>query len=65
MTVVIWEAALINPPEDPFHCPPGVVWVHFVDRGRVSKLRLYHPRRAGKKTGGRSNFPAPHRILRA
>jgi RNA polymerase sigma-70 factor (ECF subfamily) len=46
--VVIWEAALVSPPEDPFHCPPGVVWVHFVDRGRVSKLRLYHPRRAGK-----------------
>jgi RNA polymerase sigma-70 factor (ECF subfamily) len=43
--VVIWEAALHNPPEDPFHCPPGVVWVHFLDRGRVSRLRLYHPRR--------------------
>jgi RNA polymerase sigma-70 factor (ECF subfamily) len=43
--VVIWEAALHNPPEDPFHCPPGVVWVHFLDRGRVSRVRLYHPRR--------------------
>lgn len=43
--VVIWEAALLNPPEDPFHCPPGVVWVHFLERGRVSKLRLHHPRR--------------------
>jgi hypothetical protein len=43
--VVIWEAALLNPPEDPFHCPPGVVWVHFLDRGRVNKLRLHHPRR--------------------
>ncbi|MGW2071221.1 RNA polymerase sigma factor [Streptomyces sp. NPDC001953] len=43
--VVIWEAALLNPPEDPFHCPPGVVWVHFLDRGRVSRVRLYHPRR--------------------
>lgn len=43
--VVIWEAAMINPPEDPFHCPPGVVWVHFVDRGRVSRVRLHHPRR--------------------
>jgi RNA polymerase sigma factor (sigma-70 family) len=46
--VVIWEEALHNPPEDPFHCPPGVVWVHFLDRGRVSKLRLYHPRGRGK-----------------
>jgi RNA polymerase sigma-70 factor (ECF subfamily) len=43
--VVVWEAALLNPPEDPFHCPPGVVWVQSLDRGRVSKLRLYHPRR--------------------
>jgi RNA polymerase sigma-70 factor (ECF subfamily) len=42
--VVIWEAAMHNPPQDPFHCPPGVVWVHFLDRGRVGKLRLYHPR---------------------
>lgn len=42
--VVIWEAAMLNPPEDPFHCPPSVVWVHFVDQGRVSRLRLYHPR---------------------
>ncbi|MFF4901500.1 RNA polymerase sigma factor [Streptomyces sp. NPDC001068] len=43
--VVIWEAALHSPTEDPFHCPPGVVWVHFLDRGRVSRVRLYHPRR--------------------
>lgn len=43
--VVIWEAALLNPPEDPFHCPPGVVWVHFLNQGRVSKLRLFHRRR--------------------
>ncbi|PZG20957.1 sigma-70 family RNA polymerase sigma factor [Nonomuraea aridisoli] len=43
--VVIWEAAMHNPPEDPFHCPPGVVWVQSLDRGRVSKLRLYHTRR--------------------
>ncbi|MFD7898522.1 RNA polymerase sigma factor [Streptomyces sp. NPDC059743] len=43
--VVIWEAALLNPRENPFHCPPGVVWVHFLDRGRVTKVRLYHPRR--------------------
>ncbi|MER5514447.1 sigma-70 family RNA polymerase sigma factor [Streptomyces sp. NPDC002763] len=42
--VVIWEAAMHNPPEDPFHCPPGVVWVHFLDRGRVGRVRLYHPR---------------------
>ncbi|MFI8184002.1 sigma-70 family RNA polymerase sigma factor [Actinacidiphila glaucinigra] len=43
--VVIWETAIVNPPEDPFHCPPGVVWVHFLDRDRDDRLRLYHPRR--------------------
>lgn len=42
--VVIWEDAMINPPEDPFHCPPSVVWVQFLDEGRVSRLRLHHPR---------------------
>lgn len=43
--VVIWEAALLSPPEDPYHCPPAAVWVHFMDRGRVSRLRLHHARR--------------------
>lgn len=23
--VVIWETSLHNPPEDPFHCPPGAL----------------------------------------
>ncbi|MEU0188045.1 RNA polymerase sigma factor [Streptomyces sp. NPDC006207] len=42
--VAIYEAALINPPEDPFHCPPGIVWVMSLAGGRVTKLRLYHTR---------------------
>ncbi|MFJ4845573.1 MULTISPECIES: RNA polymerase sigma factor [unclassified Streptomyces] len=42
--VVIWEAAIISPPEDPFHCPPSVVWVHFLDANGDGRLRLYHPR---------------------
>lgn len=41
--VVIWETVLHNPPEDPLHCPPGVVWLHHLDRGRIRKIRLYHP----------------------
>ncbi|WP_143136472.1 sigma factor-like helix-turn-helix DNA-binding protein [Streptomyces sp. ok210] len=44
--VVIWETALINPPDDPFHCPPGLVWVQSLAGGRVTKLRLYHHPRA-------------------
>ena len=43
--VVVWEDALLSPPQDPFHCPPGVAWVHFLDGGRVSRIRLYHHRR--------------------
>lgn len=43
--IVIWEAALISPPEDPTHCPPSVVWVQHLDQDRVRKVRLYHPRK--------------------
>ncbi|MFJ5218825.1 hypothetical protein ACIP98_29420 [Streptomyces sp. NPDC088354] len=54
--VVIWEAAISSPPEDPFHCPPSVVWVHFLDAKGDDRLRLYHPRdRRG----------APQKILKA
>jgi RNA polymerase sigma-70 factor, ECF subfamily len=45
--VAIWESNLISPPEDPFHCPPGVVWALFLDQGRVSRIRLFHPRPDG------------------
>jgi hypothetical protein len=41
--VVIWENDLINPPDDPFHCPPAVVWVNFLEAGRVRRVRLFHP----------------------
>jgi RNA polymerase sigma factor (sigma-70 family) len=42
--VVIWEARLVNPPDDPFHCPPAVLWVQSLKAGRVRHLRLFHPR---------------------
>jgi hypothetical protein len=42
--VVIWETDLISPPEDPFHCPPALAWVQFIHDGRVSRLRMFHPR---------------------
>ncbi|MFD0730797.1 RNA polymerase sigma factor [Planotetraspora mira] len=41
--VVIWENDLINPSDDPFHCPPAVVWVNFLEAGRVRRVRLFHP----------------------
>lgn len=40
--IVIWETDLISPPDDPFHCPPGLAWVQFVREGRVSRIRLFH-----------------------
>lgn len=42
--LLIWEADLISPPDDPGHCPPSVVWLHHLDAGRVRRLRLFHPR---------------------
>jgi len=44
--VLIWEADLINPPDDPEHCPPSVVWLQHLRKGRVRQLRLFHPRPA-------------------
>jgi RNA polymerase sigma-70 factor (ECF subfamily) len=41
--LTIIEAALVNPPEDPDHCPPGVVWLQVLGGGRVRRLRLFHP----------------------
>ncbi|WP_263996757.1 RNA polymerase sigma factor [Mycobacterium yunnanensis] len=41
--VVIWEADLLSPPDDPFHCPPAVTWVQFLREGRTSHVRLFHP----------------------
>jgi RNA polymerase sigma-70 factor (ECF subfamily) len=40
--IVIWEAEMLNPPEDPYHCPAGAAWLMWVDAGRVSRLRLFH-----------------------
>ncbi|MEV6867576.1 sigma-70 family RNA polymerase sigma factor [Streptosporangium subroseum] len=44
--LMIWEAELINSPENPNHCPPGVVWLHVLRDERVRRLRLFHPRPA-------------------
>jgi len=41
--VTIWTMDLVNPPDNPEHCPPGVVWVMTRRQGRVAKIRLFHP----------------------
>ncbi|WP_326568451.1 sigma-70 family RNA polymerase sigma factor [Amycolatopsis rhabdoformis] len=49
--VVVWEMDLLNPPDDPDHCPPGVAWLMSLDRGRVVDLRLHHaPRETAPRT---------------
>ncbi len=42
--IAIIEADLLNPRDDPHHCPPSVVWLQFLRGGRVHRLRLFHPR---------------------
>lgn len=39
----IWETALINPSDDPDHCPPAALWVLQLSDGRVSRMRIMHP----------------------
>lgn len=38
------ECELVSPPWDPHHCPPSVVWLLTFERGRVGRIRLFHPR---------------------
>jgi RNA polymerase sigma factor (sigma-70 family) len=44
--LIIWEMRLVNPADDPEHCPPGVAWVMPQRQGRVTEIRLHHAKRA-------------------
>jgi RNA polymerase sigma-70 factor (ECF subfamily) len=48
-SLAVWEMDLINPSDDPEHCPPAVAWIMNLSGGRVRELRLYHalPAEAG------------------
>jgi RNA polymerase sigma-70 factor (ECF subfamily) len=46
----IIEAELLNPPWDPGHCPPGVVWLLSLRDDRVEHVRLFHPQPAATAT---------------
>jgi len=41
---IIWEMDLVNPAQDPEHCPPAVTWLMSLADSRVSQLRLFHAR---------------------
>ncbi|MFF4902830.1 RNA polymerase sigma factor [Streptomyces sp. NPDC001068] len=44
-SLVVWEMELINPPDDPDHCPPGVAWIITLDGGRFDQVSLHHSAR--------------------
>ncbi|MFD7370040.1 RNA polymerase sigma factor [Streptomyces mirabilis] len=44
-SLVVWEMELINPPDDPDHCPPGVAWIMSLDGGRFDRVSLHHASR--------------------
>ncbi|MGW7366226.1 RNA polymerase sigma factor [Streptomyces sp. NPDC054841] len=44
-SLAIWEMDILNPADNPEHCPPEVAWLMSLDdAGRVHRLRLFHPR---------------------
>ncbi|MEV7391703.1 sigma-70 family RNA polymerase sigma factor [Streptomyces sp. NPDC091215] len=44
-SLAVWEMDIVNPSDDPGHCPPTVAWLMTLDEaGRVHRLRLFHPR---------------------
>ncbi|MFE4455691.1 RNA polymerase sigma factor [Streptomyces sp. NPDC056796] len=44
-SLVVWEMELINPADDPDHCPPGVAWIMTLDGGRFDRVSLHHASR--------------------
>jgi RNA polymerase sigma factor (sigma-70 family) len=40
--IVIWEMDVLNPPDDPAHCPPSAAWLMFLEAGRVRRFHLLH-----------------------
>ncbi|GAA0525686.1 hypothetical protein GCM10010172_02700 [Paractinoplanes ferrugineus] len=38
--LIVWETDFINPPDQPEHCPPALVWLHTLREGRTQRLRL-------------------------
>jgi RNA polymerase sigma factor (sigma-70 family) len=59
--ITIWENDLINPPEDPDHCPPAVIWMLTTRQNRIHRLRLFFPapflRYQGRPVGAHASAP--------
>ncbi|WP_055589121.1 RNA polymerase sigma factor [Peterkaempfera griseoplana] len=50
-SLLIWEMELINPWDNPDHCPPGVAWIMTLDGGRIDRLSLHHAPRPQSSAG--------------
>ena len=61
-SLAVWEMDIVNPADDPAHCPPAVAWIMNLRGGRVSELRLYHP---GPPRGPAPAVPEPDPTARA
>ena len=42
-SLTVWEMDIVNPADNPGHCPPSVAWIMTRSAGRVAQLRLFHP----------------------
>ena len=42
-SLAVWEMDIVNPADNPEHCPPAVAWIMTLNGGRVAQLRLFHP----------------------
>jgi RNA polymerase sigma-70 factor (ECF subfamily) len=56
---VIWETAMINPADDPDHCPPAAAWVQHLHHGRVERMRIMHARRPDAANVAPARDPIP------
>ncbi|MFF3606757.1 RNA polymerase sigma factor [Streptomyces sp. NPDC002463] len=50
-SLVVWEMDLVNPPDAPDHCPPGVAWVMTLEGGRIGRVSLHHTPRPAPSAG--------------
>jgi len=41
--LTVMECRLVSPPDDPTHCPPGVLWLVRMRDERIAGVRLCHP----------------------
>jgi len=51
--VTILEASFENPADDPHHCPPATTQVHFQNRGKTERIRMYFAPRPGEEDADR------------